>query len=202
MKGEERILQVFERNAKAHSLRPTLGQGTATTRVRLAEGYLCEAQDGSWSLKVDMSEKSGGTGSAPDPGVYGRTALGSCSTITYAAWAAKLGIQVSSLEVEVQTDYDSDGFHGLGEAQQLTLEAAGFSDVTTERISTSLQYETAADALGAAFAGGPVALAYSRFDDQTRDEAHSEYLASIAPYRDGDSYQIPGEFVVTCGFRL
>jgi len=116
MKGEERILKAFERNAKALSLRPTLGQGTATTRVRLKEGYLCEAEDGNWSLQVDMSEKSGGSGSAPDPGVYGRTALGSCLVLTYAAWAAKLDIEVSSIEVEVQADYDSNGFHGLGEA--------------------------------------------------------------------------------------
>ena len=53
------------------------------------------------------------------------------------------------------------------------------------------------DALGAVFQGGPVALAYSRFDDATKRAVHAEYLESIAAYRAGDGYRIPGEFVVT-----
>ena len=52
------------------------------------------------------------------------------------------------------------------------------------------------DALAAVFRGGPVALAYSRFGEATRRAVHAEYLDSIAAYRVGDGYLIPGEFVV------
>lgn len=90
---------------------------------------------------------------------------------------------------------------GTGDTLRLTLLEAGFRDVQVERIATELVYPTADDALGAAFAGGPVALAYSRFDDETRDGAHRDYLASIAPYREGTGYRIPGEFVVARGER-
>jgi len=90
---------------------------------------------------------------------------------------------------------------GTGEALRLTFEAAGFDGVEVERISTVLEYPSGEDALGAAFAGGPVALAYSRFDESTRGSAHGEYLASIEPYRHGDGYRIPGEFVVARGVR-
>lgn len=91
-------------------------------------------------------------------------------------------------------------FHlGTGDALRLTFETAGFSAVRTERIATVLCYESGDDACGAAFAGGPVALAYSRFDERTRAEAHGEYLASIAPFRDGDGYRIPGEFALAVG---
>jgi hypothetical protein len=55
------------------------------------------------------------------------------------------------------------------------------------------------DACGAAFAGGPVALAYARFAACTRQAAHAEYVAAIAPYRRGNGYAIPGEFVIACG---
>lgn len=88
---------------------------------------------------------------------------------------------------------------GTGGTLPATLERAGFVDVESERLSTILEYESAEDALGAAFAGGPVALAYSRFDERTREEAHAEYLDSIEPFRDGDGYAIPGEFVVARG---
>lgn len=90
---------------------------------------------------------------------------------------------------------------GTGETLRATMEAAGFEDVTTERIETTLRYASGEDACGAAFAGGPVALAYSRFDAQTRAEAHADYLATIEPYRDGAGYAIPGEFVVARGTR-
>jgi ubiquinone/menaquinone biosynthesis C-methylase UbiE len=90
---------------------------------------------------------------------------------------------------------------GTGETQQHLFERAGFTGARSERIATVLRYETGADACVAAFAGGPVAMAYSRFDESTREGAHAEYLESIAPYRRGDGYELPGEYVVTIGFR-
>ncbi|HJR58893.1 MAG TPA: methyltransferase domain-containing protein [Vicinamibacterales bacterium] len=95
-------------------------------------------------------------------------------------------------------------FFQLGTADRLerTLEAAGFGSIGSQRISSVLHYDSAGDACGAAFAGGPVALAYSRFDDPTREAAHAEYLASIAPWRSGDRFDVPGEFIVGCGVRV
>ena len=88
---------------------------------------------------------------------------------------------------------------GTGHALQRTMEDAGLEQVRAERLSTTLEYDSAADACGAAFAGGPVALAYSRFDEETAEAARSEYVKSIAPYRVGDGYAIAGEFVAACG---
>lgn len=78
---------------------------------------------------------------------------------------------------------------------------AGFADVEAVRLSTVLRYATADDACGAGFLGGPVAMAYARFDEPTKAEAHAEYLASIAAYREGAGYAIPGEFVIVRGVR-
>ena len=91
---------------------------------------------------------------------------------------------------------------GTGDALRMTMEAAGFGEIEVERIATRLRYASADEALAAAFAGGPVALAYSRFDEPTRASAHGDYLASIAPFADGGGYLIPGEFVVARGRRV
>jgi len=88
---------------------------------------------------------------------------------------------------------------GTGDALALRMEMAGYGGVATERIETVLEYDSEAAALGAAFIGGPVAMAYSRFDEATRAEAHAEYLDSIRGYRAGEGYRIPGEFVVVRG---
>ena len=95
------------------SMRPSLGQGTAVTKVTLRDGLTCDVEDGAWKLTVDMSAKSGGDGRGPDPGVFGRTALGSCLAICYTLWAARHGLPFTKLDVEVQADYDSGGYHGV-----------------------------------------------------------------------------------------
>ena len=88
-------------------------------------------------------------------------------------------------------------FHlGTQDTLAQTFAAAGFTDIRAERLTTTLRYATADDALGAVFRGGPVALAYSRFDELTRQAVHSEYLDSIAAHKADDGYRLPGEFVV------
>lgn len=80
------------------------------------------------------------------------------------------------------------------------MRVAGFTDVNTARIRVELRYRSADDAVGAAFAGGPVALAHARFDAPTRAAAYADYLTSIADHRQEDgSYRIPGEFVIARG---
>jgi ubiquinone/menaquinone biosynthesis C-methylase UbiE len=90
---------------------------------------------------------------------------------------------------------------GTGSALAREIEQAGLSVAAERRITTTLPYANDEAALAAAFAGGPVALAYHRFDQATRDAAHAEYLASIAPFRDDTGYRIPGEFVVCAAVR-
>ena len=91
---------------------------------------------------------------------------------------------------------------GTGDALGATFEEAGFGDVVVERLSVTLDYASGAEACAAAFVGGPVALAYSRFDENVRREVHAEYLASIEPHRHGDGYRVPGEFVVAAARAL
>jgi len=76
------------------------------------------------------------------------------------------------------------------------LERAGFVDVAETRLAVDLCYGSAGEALGAAFLGGPVALAASRFSEDERASADTEYLASIERFAEGTGYRIPGEFVV------
>jgi SAM-dependent methyltransferase len=89
-------------------------------------------------------------------------------------------------------------FFSLGARNVLAanLARAGFRDVRERRLSTVLHYPSNDEALIAAFRGGPVALAYGRFDDATKAAVHSEYLASIAAFKTDDGYRIPGEFAV------
>jgi SAM-dependent methyltransferase len=94
-------------------------------------------------------------------------------------------------------------FFALGAPGALreAVRRAGFVDVDETRLDVRLVYAGAREALGAAFDGGPVALAAARFDEPTRASAHAAYLDSIAAYADGAGYRVPGEFVIASGRR-
>ena len=94
-------------------------------------------------------------------------------------------------------------FFNLGNPEMLerSFQAAGFSGIETRRIRSTLYYKDANEALGAAFDGGPVALAYHKFNDVTKEQVHADYLASLAAYKKGERYEVPGEFVVASGIH-
>ena len=90
---------------------------------------------------------------------------------------------------------------GTGEALARAFQSAGFGAIACRRLETLLQYADASSACEAAFVGGPVALAYSRFTEQVKAEAHQEYLSSLAAFRQGEGYAVPGEFVIVAGTK-
>jgi len=116
MSDKEQLKTALERNLKALELRPSIGQGTAVTKVSIRDACTADIEDGGWKFIADESVKDGGNGEGPDPGVYGRAALGSCLAIGYAQWAALLGVPFEKIEVEVHADYDARGMFGLDES--------------------------------------------------------------------------------------
>ena len=94
-------------------------------------------------------------------------------------------------------------FFNLGNNTMLerSFTAAGFTHLISERISTELLYANAAEACGAAFAGGPVALAYFKFADAVKEEVQQEYLSSIQAFHENNRYAVPGEFVIVSGYK-
>lgn len=93
-------------------------------------------------------------------------------------------------------------FHlGTGDTLARCLADAGFAHVRLERMAVQLDYERADAALGAVFRGGPVVLAYARFEDAAKEAVHTEYLRSISAYRVDGKYRIPGEFVIATGLK-
>jgi uncharacterized OsmC-like protein len=113
--NEEQIRTAIDRNVKAVSLRPSVGQGTAVTTARLRDGLTCDITEGPWTLVAGMTDKYGGTNAGPNPGVLGRAALGSCLVIGYAMWAARLGVPLDALEIEIHASYDVRGELGVND---------------------------------------------------------------------------------------
>jgi uncharacterized OsmC-like protein len=111
--GDDIIRTALEDKARGVAARPADGQGTAVSRVRLREGLTCEVREGDWKLVVSMPRSIGGANEGPTPGTFGRAAFGTCLAISYRMWAARLGVSLESVEVDVHADYDARGELGV-----------------------------------------------------------------------------------------
>lgn len=94
-------------------------------------------------------------------------------------------------------------FFRLGQEGLLAglCEKAGFHAVTQHRKKATLAYADADQACDAAFVGGPVALAWARFEPEVRARVRARYLEAIDPWREGRAYRVPAEFVLVSALR-
>lgn len=53
-----------------------MGIGTAATKVSVEKDLTCNITDGKWELTADMNESWEGNNKVPNPGIFGRGALG------------------------------------------------------------------------------------------------------------------------------
>ena len=123
----------------------------------------------------------------------GRIALAVWGERARCGWSAVFPI----VDAEVASDV-CPLFFQLGHPRMLAelCAAAGFTAIQEKRITAPLHYADAGQACDAAFIGGPVAMAWSRFDAATRERVRARYLEAIARWQAGTGYRMPGEFVV------
>ncbi len=123
----------------------------------------------------------------------GRVAIAVWGERAHCGWSPVFPI----VDAEVSSDV-CPLFFSLGQADALARLCADAELRVREhyRVDTVLHYADGDAACHAAFVGGPVALAWSRFDADTRQRVRRKYLEQIEPWRDGESYRLPGEFVI------
>lgn len=128
----------------------------------------------------------------------GRAALAVWGERARCGWAPLFGI----VDAEVRSQV-CPLFFGLGQGEALARRcaSAGLQVTLQRRRSDVLDYADAAEACAAAFAGGPVAMAWSRFDATVRERVQSRYIDAIASYREGGGYRVPAEYLIVVAQR-
>lgn len=127
--------------------------------------------------------------------------------IALAVWGERSRCGWSPVFPIVDAEVDSDvcpSFFSLGQhdAMKQLCTAANFAAVQQRRVPTTLHYASADEACDAAFVGGPVAMAWSRFDAATRSRVQARYVEAIAPWRSDRGYAIAGEFVIASAVKI
>ena len=92
---------------------PSLGKASTQAYARLLGGFACEVRGGGRVARVDLPVSEGGTDSAPTPGDLMRASIGSCLAMGYRLWAARLGVDLRAVEVDVTCEFDVRGQLGV-----------------------------------------------------------------------------------------
>ena len=124
-------------------IRSEWDQGTrqrAATTDLIQDGQVVDERTGRYVLESDEPTVLLGTDKAASPGEYILQALAGCYAVTYSSMAAMRGIELSSLTLDMQVDFDLQGFLGLDKsvrpgAQEIRVDVRATSpNATTEQL--------------------------------------------------------------------
>jgi ubiquinone/menaquinone biosynthesis C-methylase UbiE len=127
--------------------------------------------------------------------------------LAVAVWGERSQCGWSSLFPIVDAEVASDVcplFFRLGQPNILArmCENAALEAIQQKRIATTLKFANAEETCHAFFAGGPVALAWSRFNDEARTRVQKRYVESIQVWQQVEGFDIPSEFLVLWANKL
>jgi uncharacterized OsmC-like protein len=122
------VREAIEKTTKVLAEQPEKARSkNVPATARLADGLRCEVTGPNGeTLHTDMPPAMGGAASAPNPGWLLRAALASCTTTAIAMRAARLGVDLTTLEVTVESSSDNRGLLGLDDKI-----SAGLSSLAT-----------------------------------------------------------------------
>jgi uncharacterized OsmC-like protein len=109
------LRQLYEQRARVLERHPSLGKASVHTSVKVVGAVACEARRADRITRVDLPLDEGGTDTGPTPGDLMRASIGACMAIGYRSWAARLGVDLRSVEVEVTCEFDARGQLGIAD---------------------------------------------------------------------------------------
>lgn len=112
MKTIQEIKQAVERTESVFDAKPSAARVTKTGRATMIGGLACQYTEGDFTIRADMPEIFGGEGKALSPGGYLRGGLAMCLAIGYAIQAARRGVPLHKVEVDIESDADLRGAFG------------------------------------------------------------------------------------------
>jgi uncharacterized OsmC-like protein len=136
------IREAIEKTSRTLTEQPEKARSkNVPATARLLDGLRCEVTgpNGETS-RTDMPPAMGGTASAPNPAWFLRAALASCTATAIAMRAAKLDVNLTTLEVTVESYSDNRGILGLddkisaGLSSLATRVKIGASDASADRL--------------------------------------------------------------------
>ena len=135
---------IYEQQTRVLRRHPALGRISAQANVKLVTELACEARRANRITRVDLPADEGGRDSAATPGDLIRAGLGACLAMGYRLWAARQGVEVLAVEVDVTCELDVRGQLGIADDvpigwQRLLFEARVTSTAPTTDVRSVVE---------------------------------------------------------------
>jgi putative redox protein len=145
-------LEAFDQTKAAVAADPTAGQGSFKSTTVWEDGARARTTARTFSLETDEPAPLGGTDQNIDPMELLLAAVGTCLTIGWVTNAARRGIEFRDLKIEVEGDYDLQGYLGIDENVR-----PGFTSVSyTVTVDTDADPEVLEEIRAEAQVGSPM----------------------------------------------
>lgn len=115
---------------------PSQANAVFRAKSKLEDGFLAEIDVRDFRFLSDEPSDLGGTDRGPNPVEYVLGAFAACQEIVIKAYATVLGIELTSVRVDVEGDLDLHGFLNL------TDERAGFTGVRYKTVIETNETDT------------------------------------------------------------
>ncbi len=122
-KSNAEIRQAQNKVIERLSADPMAARTTITTTGRVGEGLACYAQQGKFETMMDMGPAMGGAALGPSPGFFARAAVVGCVSIAIKMTAAREGLDVRAVDVQIEVDCDDLAIFALGGGDASPLES-------------------------------------------------------------------------------
>lgn len=142
------LAALAEATAEAVTAEPSTARVGPRVRTSLVGGTATQVsvRAGSHEWTVDEPPALGGQDTGANPVEHLLAALGSCQVITYQVRAAKLGIALDEVEVDLRGELDIRGFFGLNEQVRPGFQSVNV-DVRLRGPEPAERYEELSDAV-------------------------------------------------------
>lgn len=122
MSRNEKIRLAVERASDVFRKKPAAALSTKKASGRIEDGLVCHARQDDYTATMDMPVPIGGEGSAPPPGFHIRVGLVGCIAIGIKLTAAREGLDIRAIDVDVEMDFDDGALIGVGDNTAAPLE--------------------------------------------------------------------------------
>jgi uncharacterized OsmC-like protein len=113
--AQDRVIAVYRK-------RPDTAFSSVQASAHVGEGLTCKFRQGDHEAVMDMSKVLGGDEKGPTPGFFIRAGLAGCVAIGIKLTAAREGIALGSIDVDIEMDFDDSAMFGVGSNTAAPLE--------------------------------------------------------------------------------
>jgi uncharacterized OsmC-like protein len=116
MMNDAALRDLYERRRQALQRRPVFARASAEARAGLvAGGDTCEVEEAGRVLRVELPAGDGGSGAGLDPMALMRASLAASLALGYRVWAARLGVALVGVSIDVVYESDARGELGIAD---------------------------------------------------------------------------------------